>query len=329
MTLHPPRRREFLNQDGLQALERIRVGVLATPDPQGGCEARPLNFVLLDGDLWFHTSPHSQLAQRQQASFTGWCDESWIPSYWRHPQQACPATTYYTSVVVRGRLVQENDPALKARVLEAFMSKYQPEGGHLALDPNLKLYAGPLAELSVLRLVVEDLSCKAKYGQHLTPAVREKVRAGLVGRGDVAIADLMRRHNPGTALPEGYSDDASAMSAEAIWELLQPTYWSPKRSLELVARNRLQALCQWGYFREGRLLGYLRVHQNWLYDVIVHPELRGQGLGSGLMQRLMADPRVQALPFLGLHTRDAHPFYARFGFRRFHPDSRIMIHEPG
>ena len=166
-TIYPPRRSEFISSEGVESLSLIRVAVLATVDEDGECEARPLNFVWLDGAVYFHTAPQSNLASRGRATLTGWHDEAWIPSYWRHPEQACPATTYYTSVVARGALSQVECLETKARVLQAFMHKYQPEGGYHPLQADHRLYAGPLASLCVLRMEVQDLSCKAKYGQHL------------------------------------------------------------------------------------------------------------------------------------------------------------------
>jgi len=313
-TKYPPRRSEFLTSEGQQSLEQIRVGVLATLDPMGQCEARPLNFVCLEGALYFHTAPQSNLAARGRATFTGWHDEAWIPSYWRHAEQACPATTYYTSVVARGALTQVDCLETKARVLQAFMHKYQSEGGYQPLQADHKLYAGPLAALSVLRLEPEDISCRAKYGQHLQPAAREKVLHGLIARGDVRTTELMRRYNDlGPA--DGFCADGGALAAQEIWDLLKHTYWAWKRNEQIVARNRRQALAQVGYFREGRLMAYARIEGFWLYDVVVHPELRGQGIGKQLIGLLLEQPKVQALPRLGLDTRDAQDFYARFGFQ--------------
>lgn len=311
-TEHPPRRREFLSADGMQVLERARLGVLVSADGS----ARPMNFVLHEDALWFHTSPHSLVTQSGGATFTSWVDEAWIPSYWRHPRQACPATTYYTSVVARGQLRAETDLHVKARVLECFMSKYQPEGGYQRLDADDKLYAGPLAALTVLKMSLDDLSCKAKYGQHLSPEARQRVLDGLTRRGDWRTTELMRRHNSDLTVSDGFCGDGGAMKAEQIWALLRDTYWAHKRDLEIVERNRRKALAQWGYFEAGELRAYLRFEGFWLFDVIVHPDWRGRGLGKELLRRALADPKIAELPRLGLDTRDADAFYERFGFVR-------------
>jgi len=315
-SLYPARRREFLSDEGLEALERIRVGALATVDEQGECEVRPMNFVLWEGAVYLHTSPDSALARRGRGTLTGWCDEAWIPSYWRHPKQACPATTYYTSVVARGALGVVEDLNEKAAVLQAFMHKYQSEGGYVELDAQDPLYRGPLAALCVLRMELEDLCCKRKYGQHLTPSARQRVLQGLVDRGDWRTSQRMRQNNQDLAWVEGFCGDGGAMSGEAIWTLLRDTYWAHKRSPEGVEQSRRTALAQWGFFEGGQLRAYARVEGFWLSDVVVADGWRGRGIGTGLLQRLLADPKVRGLARVGLDTRDAEEFYQRLGFVR-------------
>jgi predicted N-acetyltransferase YhbS len=56
-----------------------------------------------------------------------------------------------------------------------------------------------------------------------------------------------------------------------------------------------------------------------LADVFVLEAQRKQGLGSWFMQCVLAHPDLQDVPRFLLGTRDAHAFYARFGFA---PDER-------
>lgn len=313
-TKHPARRQEFLTDEGLSCLSRSQYGVLATVDPDGWPEARPLNFVVYQQAVWFHTSFESSLTRRLEATFTACCDLSWIPSYWRNPHQACPATTYYTSVVARGRLQVATDLALKAEIFAKLLEKYQPEGGYVPFDHADKLYAGPLAEVCLVQMSIDDLCCKSKYGQHLTLVNKLKILQGLNNRGDWATAELMRRHNLDIPIPEGYSNDASAMKAEEIFELLRHEHWADRRPLDVVAKNCQTALVQWGYFEGGRLRAYLRVESMWLYDVVVDQDFRGCGIGRRLLEHLMGDARVAALPRLGLSTSTAETLYHKFGF---------------
>lgn len=310
------RRKEFASDQSilLEVLQESRYGFLGTAE----LELRPMNFVLLENELFFHTAGPGSLAARagERAVFSCLSLASWLPSYWRDPELACPATTYYRSAVARGRLERVESLSEKARVLEAFMLKYQPEGGYAPFsDPR---YAGPLKALTVLRLGLEEASCKVKLGQHLRPLARQRVYKGLVGRGDVEVARAMLRANPDLCVVnDGWVSDPARIAPEEVWELLRSTYWAHKRSPALVASNLERALVNLACYREGRLVAYARVslvHPGtaWLYDVVVAPSQRGRGLGKEMIARLL---ELVDQERIFLDTRDAMPLYERFGWR--------------
>ena len=56
-----------------------------------------------------------------------------VPSYWIHPELACPASTYYLSALAEGTVQRVHDLARKARILNALMERFQPEGGYAPL----------------------------------------------------------------------------------------------------------------------------------------------------------------------------------------------------
>ena len=60
--------------------------------------------------------------------------------YFSDGERACPATTLYRSAQAHGTLEEVTSRADKARVLQALMEKYQPEGKHVPIDhaPNPK-----------------------------------------------------------------------------------------------------------------------------------------------------------------------------------------------
>lgn len=68
----------------------------------------------------------------------------------------------------------------------------------------------------------------------------------------------------------------------------------------------------------GRIVGDGAIYF-YLQDVIVHPRLRGQGIGRAIMERLMVFLSRQAKPnaFVGLMAaRGVEDFYHRWGFQR-------------
>lgn len=326
------RRQEFQADQALEeVLTRSRYGFLGT-EP---LELRPMNYVLLEGKLFFHTAGPGTLASRagQPAVFSCLESATWLPSYWRDPELACPATTYYRSAVVRGRLERVESLEEKARVLEAFMRKYQPEGGYAPFsDPR---YRGPLTALTVLRLGLEQSACKVKLGQHLSARHRQRVYDGLVERGDLGCARQMLEVNPDLSQElDGWVTDGARIPAGHVWELLRAVYWAHKRSPEVVASNLDGARLNLAFYRDGRLLAYCRVVQvhpgtSWLYDVVVEPSERGRGLGKKLLEEMLArvaDERIF------LDTRDAMALYARYGWvevNRVEGRSLMLRQAPG
>jgi GNAT superfamily N-acetyltransferase len=67
----------------------------------------------------------------------------------------------------------------------------------------------------------------------------------------------------------------------------------------------------------------------YLADVYVLEPYRGKGLASWMMERIRAHPALQGLRRWLLMTKDAHPLYAKFGFKPLGtPDRAMEIVDP-
>lgn len=181
-----------------EILRSARIGHLCFVR-DGWPEVLPYNFVLTDHGLEFHCSPKTGLAQASghEASFLAYDSVAWIPSTWRHPELACPATTYYRGVTVKARLEEVTSLEEKAKSLACFMRKYQPDEPYKPLHHSD--YHKPLRALFVVRLKLEEVSCKVKMGQHLTANHRARVFDRLGQRnapGDAQVRRVMRAVNP-------------------------------------------------------------------------------------------------------------------------------------
>lgn len=185
------RRREFEVTDPEElneVLDAIEWGSLVMVTAQGAPLQVPLNFVRLEGHLYFHGAPAGEKVgvakQNPPASFLVVDPHALLPSTFFDPENACPATQFFTSVLVKGRVRLVEDPAEKARALQALMEKLQPQGGYDPIAADNPRYQAALRGVAVLALSMEAVTGKFKLGQNLSDAAAESVMAQLERRDD-------------------------------------------------------------------------------------------------------------------------------------------------
>ena len=163
------------------------VGYLTLVATTGQPRSIALNFAALDRDIVFHGALSGEKFALMQAApragFTMVKEYSYIPSYWSAPDHACPATHFFKSVEISGRALVVEDPAYKARALQALMEKMQPEGAYVPLDHTLPMYRGALQKVGVFRVVNEGWTGKAKFGQNEPLRLQRTFVAKLRERG--------------------------------------------------------------------------------------------------------------------------------------------------
>ncbi len=317
----------------LALLERVPHVHVATTTERGEPVFRTVHAVVVDGALAFHGAPAGEKMETlgREAVITGEEVVTSIPSYFVDPERACPATTYFLSAQLHGRLERVDDPAAKARMLVALMRKYQPEGGYLPIDPADPTYRSELRGLLVVRVALERLDGKAKMGQNRSPEVLARVLAHLWRRGasgDPRAIDLVRAFNPEVKLPEVLRLPAGAepllapgpADADAAADLLAGAYWLGDTPRDVIARSHLSSTA-WLVARDadGAVIASARgcgdnARIAWVYDVIVRPDWRGRGLGQALVRLLLDHPAMRHARAVRLGTRDAQSLYTRLGF---------------
>ncbi|AZK48381.1 pyridoxamine 5'-phosphate oxidase family protein [Paenibacillus lentus] len=186
------RRKEFAMNENEQEVEsflqEMTFGFLGTVGSDGMCRVTPLNFVYGNGYFYVHGSLAGEkmkhLKSNSNVSFTVAKEYAIIPSYFTHPQLACPASAYFKSVMVSGHVEIVNDLQEKADAFSMFMQKLQPEGGYAPIDPANTLYAGQLKAVALIRIVPAKISAKFKFGQNLKADTFENVVEALRKRGE-------------------------------------------------------------------------------------------------------------------------------------------------
>lgn len=124
-------------------------------------------------------------------------------------------------------------------------------------------------------------------------------------------------------------DDASRLDLDRLHHWLsRDAYWALGRTREAVEQSIAGSRVMAAY-REGEMVAFARAVTDattfaWLCDVYVDPGHRGQGLGSQVVRRLVADLQRAGVRRFLLRTRDAHEVYRRLGFRDLTETDRWM-----
>ncbi len=177
----------FLNEE--------RVGRVASIDQQGYPQIIPMNFVYVKNDLidiqsdnknigaiYLHSHPIGEKIENiKRNSKVGFEVDSYVcflPSYYFHPTDASQADTLYISVVIKGNAAIVQDPDEKANALNALMKKYQKEGGYELLSSSM----GSVREVTVLKVVPDEIRGKYKIGQHWILRYRLKMARNIIQR---------------------------------------------------------------------------------------------------------------------------------------------------
>nr|EIF90610.1 acetyltransferase [Streptomyces tsukubensis NRRL18488] len=136
------------------------------------------------------------------------------------------------------------------------------------------------------------------------------------------------------SLPQGYEISSSPDRLDRAlihrW-LSTDAYWAVGRPREL-QEAAIEGSLNFGVYETatGSQVGYARVVTDratfaWLCDVYVAPELRGRGLGNGLVAAVRDEVAALGVYRIMLATADAHEVYARAGFAPLEEPGKWMV----
>jgi ribosomal protein S18 acetylase RimI-like enzyme/nitroimidazol reductase NimA-like FMN-containing flavoprotein (pyridoxamine 5'-phosphate oxidase superfamily) len=329
------RRKDKLGDEAMawRILERSAVVHLAMVGAGGEPLLRPLHAIVLDGRVWFHGSPQGEKLAAVGGPVVVMAHEivAELPSTFAHPERACPATTLYRSASLHGVLEDEHEPEIKARVLQALMERYQPQGGYRPITHDDPLYRAAVRGIGILSVRPERVACKVALAQAKPSAERVRLVEQLWARGlpgDARAAQAVIEAAPLEPLPEFVCGPhgtclvlaAGEQHADQTASLLAGQYWNVGVPIETVRAAQLGSEV-WMVLVDGeQVVGTARalsdgVKSSYLLDVAVHAAWRGRGLGRFLVQRMVEHPALRRTR-VDLLTRGAGPFYAGLGFGR-------------
>ncbi|MCF6173566.1 MAG: pyridoxamine 5'-phosphate oxidase family protein [Campylobacteraceae bacterium] len=159
----------------------------------------PVNFVYLDKCIYFHGSLKGRkidiLKKNQLASFSVVEPYSVIQSYFSSTDNlACPSTHFFKSIMIDGRVEFVQNYEEKVQALSALMQKLQKEGGYKPLGEEV--YKKMINATTVCKIIIDSISGKFKFGQHLSQERFDMIIEHLEKRGnkkDINTIKLMKK----------------------------------------------------------------------------------------------------------------------------------------
>jgi ribosomal protein S18 acetylase RimI-like enzyme len=106
-----------------------------------------------------------------------------------------------------------------------------------------------------------------------------------------------------------------------LTDLYKNEFWSQNRTRQDVTKMLAASDITIGLLDEcDRLIGFIRVltdfvYRAFIFDVIIKPTHRNQGLGKKLLDSVVHHPQLRSVEYLGLYCLpEMVPFYERWGF---------------
>jgi GNAT superfamily N-acetyltransferase len=115
------------------------------------------------------------------------------------------------------------------------------------------------------------------------------------------------------------STDRRLIDIDRVLAMLVASHWGGAMTRLVLERAIENSVCIGVYDASGRQLGFARAVTDlatyaYLTDVIVDEAAQGKGIGTWMVEAIVAHPELTGLRRIALWTRDARTLYERFGF---------------
>ena len=130
-----------------------------------------------------------------------------------------------------------------------------------------------------------------------------------------------------------FSDRKSEIDLIQLQELFNlGAFWAQNRSigdLSAAITNSQPVITVWD---RTRMIGISRATSDGIYratiwDVVIHPEYRGIGLGSKLVETVLSHPQVRKVERVYLMTTHQQRFYEQIGFKQNSTTTMILYQD--
>jgi ribosomal protein S18 acetylase RimI-like enzyme len=131
-----------------------------------------------------------------------------------------------------------------------------------------------------------------------------------------------------------FRDRRSQIDLHQLQELFGlAAFWAKDRRVEDLAIALDQSDPVISAWDGSRLIGFARassdrVYRATIWDVVVHPEYQGAGLGRKLVQTVISHPHVNRVERVYLMTTHQQSFYERIGFETNSSTTMVLFNQP-
>ncbi|MBW4577435.1 MAG: GNAT family N-acetyltransferase [Aphanothece sp. CMT-3BRIN-NPC111] len=110
-------------------------------------------------------------------------------------------------------------------------------------------------------------------------------------------------------------------------------FWAQDRRIEDLAVAIANSDPAIGVWDGERLIGFARATSDGIYratiwDVVIHPDYRGAGLGRKLVETVLSHPRMSRVERVYLTTTHQQSFYERIGFQSNSSTTMVLYNQP-
>ena len=116
-----------------------------------------------------------------------------------------------------------------------------------------------------------------------------------------------------------YYDSKRAVTAIELQELYRFTSWGRSRSISQIDRMIEGTDMCFSARYEGKMVAFCRIVTDFifrasLWDIMVHPDHQGHGLGSKLISYALKHPAISDIPMIITYSSELGPFLSNLGF---------------
>ncbi|WP_017717626.1 GNAT family N-acetyltransferase [Kamptonema formosum] len=130
-----------------------------------------------------------------------------------------------------------------------------------------------------------------------------------------------------------FCDRKSEINLKQLQELFHlAAFWAQDRKIEDLAiaiANSEPVISVW----DGeQMIGFARatsdgIYRGAIWDVVIHPDYQGAGLGRKLVQTVLSHPRMSRVERVYLMTTRQQKFYERIGFE-YNASTTMVLYNP-